>query len=362
MDVTKTTEDEQQFKRIGNQMRKYLFFVSHLYSFSIVRPLQKFILNRGDDVVWFLNQPVYSKYLDKNERQLKSVQEVVDYNPSAVFVASNTVPDFFPGIKVQLFHGFNAQKRNENKGHFRIRGFFDLYCTQGPSTTMPFQELARQHGHFEIAETGWPKMDPLFDGSIEIQKNDKPVVLFTSTFTPALSAAYQIVDTINELSRQSNYQWVVTFHPKMNMEIVNRYKSIQNENLRFVETDNILPLLKNADVMLSDTSSVISEFILQGKPVVTYKNRIPGPHLINVTQTDQIESALEKAFSPSLDHYRLIKAYSDKIHPYYDGLSGQRVLDATDSLIDRGLSHLSKKPLNLLRKLKIRKKYGYYKF
>ena len=30
------------------------------------------------------------------------------------------------------------------------------------ATTAPFEELARQYGHFAVAETGWPKLDPLF--------------------------------------------------------------------------------------------------------------------------------------------------------------------------------------------------------
>ncbi len=343
-------------------MKRYLFFVSHLYSFAIVRPLQKVILEKGDEVAWFLNHDVYSCYLKKNEKRLHTIKDVMTYNPSAVFVASNNVPDFFPGIKVQLFHGFNAQKRDENKGHFRIRGFFDLYCTQGPSTTLPFKELAEQHGYFEVTETGWPKMDPLFDNSIKNEEKDRPTVLFTSTFTPALSAAHKIFDEVKKLASQTKWNWIVTFHPKMDIEIVRKYKSLKSDNLDFIETDNILPLLKNADIMLSDSSSVISEFMLQHKPVVTFRNRVPGPHLINITETDEIESALEKAFTPSAKLSSAIKQYIDNIHPYYDGMSSERVIDAADYLVNRGLGHLKNKPLNILRKMKIRKKFGYYKF
>ena len=342
-------------------MKRYLFFVSHLYSLSIVRPLQKIIRERGDEVVWFLNQKSYGKYLDSSEKQLTTIAEVMSYNPIAVFVASNNVPDFFPGIKVQLFHGFNAQKRDENKGHFRIRGFFDLYCTQGPSTTHPFKELAQKHGYFEIAETGWPKMDPLFDHSIELNTNDKPTILFTSTFTPSLSAAHKIFEQIKTLSQQPKWNWVVTFHPKMDQDIVDKFKSIQSDNLTFIETDNVLPLLKNADIMLSDSSSIISEFLLQNKPVVTFRNRCPGKHLINVTEMAEIESALTKAFSPSDELLSAIDEYIHFIHPYFDGKSSERVIDATDQLVTKGIAHLKKKPLNIFRRIQVRKKFGYYK-
>ncbi|WP_435235374.1 UDP-N-acetylglucosamine 2-epimerase [Psychromonas sp. PT13] len=342
-------------------MKRYLFFVSHLYSLSIVRPLQKVIRERGDEVAWFLNQKSYGKYLDSTEKQLTTIKEVMAYNPSAVFVASNNVPDFFPGIKVQLFHGFNAQKRDENKGHFRIRGFFDLYCTQGPSTTLPFQELAQKYGFFEVAETGWSKMDPLFDRIIEPKSNDKPTILFSSTFTPALSAAHKIFDKIKTLSQQGKWNWIITFHPKMDQGIVDQFKSIQSDNLTFVETDNILPLLKNADIMLCDSSSIISEFLLQKKAVVTFRNRCPGKHLINVTEIEQIEPALISALSPSSELLDSINDYINFIHPYFDGKSSERIIDATDKLVNKGISHLKKKPLNLFRRIKVRKKFGYYK-
>ena len=69
----------------------------------------------------------------------------------------------------------------------------------------------------------------------------------------------------------------------MPSEFVEQYKALQNDNLTFVETDNVLPLLQAADVMLCDTSSILLMFILQRKPVVTFCNQAPGEHLIDVT-------------------------------------------------------------------------------
>ncbi len=55
-------------------------------------------------------------------------------------------------------------------------------------------------------------------------------------------------------------------------EVISQYKAIQSEHLSFIETDNVIPLLLQADVMVCDTSSVIPMFLVQNKPVVTYKN------------------------------------------------------------------------------------------
>ena len=343
-------------------MNRYLFYVSELYGFAIARPLQAAIIGRGDEAAWFFeDRQRLAGHLRPFEKELKTVAAVKAYNPCAVFVPGNLVPGFFPGIKVELFHGFSVNKRSEEKGHFRIRNFFDLYCTQGPDTTRPFEELARKHGFFEVVETGWPKMDPLFTVStLPPMNRTRPVILLTSTFTPKLSCAPVLFDTVFRLARTGKWKWLVNFHPKMDPGIVRQYQSIQDENLVYVETDDVLPLLKTADVMVSDTSSVISEFLLQAKPVVTLKNRRPGPHLIDITDPDNLEGAIERALSHPPDVMAHIRAYADRIHPYRDGKSSLRVLAATDGFIRKGRGHLKRKPLNLVRSIKMRKRLGYY--
>lgn len=346
-------------------MNRYLFYVSELYGFAIVRPLQAAITQRGDEAAWFLeDRQRLGPYLRPYEKQLKSVAEVKSWNPGAVFVPGNLVPDFFPGIKVELFHGFHARKRPDHTGHFRIRNFFDLYCTQGPDTTEPFKILEQKHGFFEVVETGWPKMDPLFWDSVPPLGTDsqRPVVLMTSTFTPRLSAAPVLFDTVRRLAATGKWKWLVNFHPKMDSDTVAAYRAIQDENLEFVQTDDVIPLLKAADIMVSDTSSVISEFLLQTRPVVTFCNRAPGPHLIDIRNPEDLEGAIAYGLTRPGELLAEIRKYADRIHPYRDGRSSLRVLSAADSLVKRGRGHLKKKPLNLVRRLKMRRRLGYYRF
>ena len=144
-------------------MKQYLLFANQLYCYPILRPLQEAIRKRGDDVRWFIHD-IPNLLTETDEAALTSVKEVQEFNPTAVYVPTNWIPDFFPGVKVEVFHGFNVGKRvNTNQDHFRIRGHFDLYCTQGPDTTGPFKQLASEHGYFKIAETGWSKLDPMFN-------------------------------------------------------------------------------------------------------------------------------------------------------------------------------------------------------
>lgn len=341
-------------------MRHYLLYGNHLYVLAILRPLQEAIRGKGGVAAWFVPDDL-AIHLAPDERRLETVDEVMAFDPEAVLVPGNVVPDFFPGIKVEVFHGFNARKRPAKRGHYRIRGFFDLYCTQGPDTTRNFETLAVRHRFFDVVETGWPKMDPLFPIAAEPAPNDPPVVLFTSTFTPRLSAARPLFDTLRRLSAAGTYRWLVHFHPKMDPSVVEDYRGLKSGNLDFVETDNVIPYLKKADVMVSDTSSIVSEFLLQYKPVVTLRNRRPGPHLIDIPDPAQLEDALQEALQPSESLMAAIREYSAHIHPYRDGRSSERVIAAVDRFIeeDRG-RRMGRKPANLVRRFKIRKQLNFF--
>ncbi len=343
-------------------MARYLFFVSELYAFAILRPLQRAIRARGEEAAWFLERAELARFLRHDEVSLKNVGDVRRWKPSAVFVPGNWVPDFFPGLKVEVFHGFNVSKRTDERGHFRVRGWFDLYCTQGPATTAPFRELAARHGYFRVVETGWPKLDPLFDGTHTQRDTDRRTVLFASTFTERISSARVLRDTIAQLAARGEWQWILTLHPKMAADVVQSYRMLEGPNVTFAETDDILELYTRANVLLSDTSSVVPEFLTQHKPVVTFRNTRPGPYLLNVERIEDVEPAIRRAFELPESLKQAIDAYARNIHPYRDGRSSERVLDATRSAIEQGRAGLKRKPLNLGRKLQARARLGYWGF
>jgi CDP-glycerol glycerophosphotransferase (TagB/SpsB family) len=348
-------------------MKRYLFYASQLYSFAILRPLQEQILKNGDQVAWFFGNPEAAiPNLKKGEICLQTVSEVKAYNPYAVFAPGNVLPDFFPGVKVQLFHGLPTGKRGK-ASHYRLRGFFDLHCTLGSADTETFKQLARKHGYFCVEQTGWPKLDPLFSG--EPQENPpfqleagKPTVLFGSTFTPRHSAARTLLPTIQALSSTGRWHWLVTLHPKMEKDVINSYRALAGPHLDFIESHHELtPLLQAADVMLCDTSSIGIEFQMLDKPLVTFRTKVPGPHLIDVDTPGDVEAALAKALTRPVQLMEQTNIYIDRMHPFRDGQSSQRVLDAVDRFVTERQSGLRKKPLNLWRRFKIRRNLGYYR-
>lgn len=336
--------------------KHYLLYGSERYALAILRPIQAAIHARGDKAAWFFDGPG-AQDLAPGETLL-TVAQVQTWNPYAVITSSNAVPHFFPGVKVEVFHGFDAGKPR----HIYIRGFFDVYCTTGPRDTAAFTELSRKLGHFAVSETGFPKLDPFMAelGDAPEPVRRPPVILYHSTFSPSWSAAPVLYDEIARLSRSGEFHWIITFHPKMDPAMVAKYKALQNEYLTFAENDNILELFPQVDLMCSDTSSALNEFLLTYKPVVTFKNRRPGPQLIDIDDPAQFEQAIRRALSRPPELMAVIRQFADALHPYRDGHSSERVLDAIDAFVAGGARNRRRKPWNFWRKLKIRRRIGYW--
>jgi len=338
----------------------YLLFLNISYSFPILRPLQEAIRKRGEKAAWFLHG-LDASFLKDDEDQLKTVDEVKNFNPRAVFVPGNWVPDFFPGAKVEIFHGFGIEKR----GYFDIRGFFDLYCTHGPLTTAAFKTLACRHGFFHVNETGWPKVDALFQYKTEktwkeANKVDKPVVLYAPTFRPSLCSAPALKQTICELAKKDYFHWLVKFHSLINGDVARSYHQMEGQNIQVIEDPDIIPYLYAADVMLTDTSSVVTEFLLLNKPVVTFRAKSPAPHVLDFREPKDLEPALRSVMQHPDELMHEARKFVSQMHPYSDGKSSDRVLDATEDFIANHSRSLKRKPLNLWRKLQVRQRLKYY--
>ena len=343
---------------------KYLFFLSQDYSFPVLRPLQDVILQRGDEVKWFMyGDEIHKDYIYPNEIVLNTVTEIINYSPDAVFVPGNVVPSFIPGLKVEIFHGLPSSKARKNGQlyHYIIRGMFDLYCTQGPSSTKIFNTLAKKYNFFIAIETGWSKLDPLFLNSNENKKDTKKNIFFASTFSPRFSKASELYPYILKMIQAYPYHWYITLHPKMNTDIVTLYQSINFPNVTFVDSTEVISYMSKCDIMLCDTSSIIYEFLTQNKPVVTFQTEKDAPYLINVTHLDQLENTLIHTLENTKNDQNTIQKAIKEIHPYTDGKSSQRVLDSVEQILVGNNLAKRKKPLNVIRNLQLRKALNYWK-
>lgn len=344
---------------------KIVLFCYHPYSFGILKPLNDAALKRHYDVFWYVRASIAKKFPWQDQaRWSSSISDIVDFQPDVLFVPGNEVPYFLRGVKVQVFHGLAGEK----KGHFRIRDYFDLYLTQGPNFTRRFEALALEHGDFCVRETGWCKLDPLFDLQKELEtvKNNllkqhkaQKLILYAPTFSPSLTSAPSLFAQWEAfLNRYKDYLVVLKFHDLMDAKWKDQYKALFSrfDNALFVKDPDILQWLVMCDLMVSDTSSVVYECLLLDKPVLTFQSRSEQVLWQDFSSPGLLAPLiLEELASDPLREQRsnVIADY----HPFNDGQSSERMLDEVLKYIDEFGVPESRK-LNLYRKFKIRKLFG----
>ena len=136
---------------------KILFYISKKYSLPIIAPLIDYLQNTNKVFALNLSEKVREAIPEnwRNFTILENIPATKNFNPNFVIVPGNFVDPRIPGIKVEIFHGLGIEK----KSHYKIRHFFDVYCTSGPFVTEKFLKLQKKHKYFVVIETGWPKID-----------------------------------------------------------------------------------------------------------------------------------------------------------------------------------------------------------
>ena len=344
---------------------KFTLFCQNPYAFGILEPIMQVLKERGDEYLWFLTPNLSEKFPFENEPHTFDLEELTAFQSDAIMCPGNEVPHYLRGVKVQIFHGLAGEK----KGHFRIRHYFDLYLTQGPYFTRKFNRLKRRHRNFEVMETGWPKLDIYGKDAkkYEAEKSEllkehaaSKVLLYAPTFSPKLTSAPFLLKEIEKLAENKDYLVVIKFHDLMAPEIIAQYKDLaaEKDNIVFEEEPNIVKYLLIADLMISDTSSVVYEFLLLDKPVITYKNNSQ-----KILWDDQREySGLTERVAANLEMDELSGERQTVIaeyHPYNDGQSAKRMVGAVEEYIEengvperRRLPFLRRRKMNRMFKRK----------
>ncbi|MCA9739353.1 MAG: CDP-glycerol glycerophosphotransferase family protein [Gemmatimonadetes bacterium] len=341
-----------------NVTARAVLFGTQSYAVGVLAPLADALRRRGSEVAWLFEGPG-AEHVPRGEHVLEGMADARRWGSDVAFVSSDSVPHFLPGLKVAVFHGLDARKRPDDRGHFRIRGYFDLYCTHGPSTTGPFRALAARHGHFEVVETGFPKLDPALRAPTP-RTASEPIVLYAPTMTPGLSSADALLPTLASLAAKGRWRWRVKLHAKAEPRLRDAYGALIGPHLELVDDPDLVRVMTDAHVMLSDTSSAPVEFVVLGRPAVTFRHREPGPWFIDVREPAEVEGAIIRALADPPDLRAAMERFASEVHPWRDGRSADRVVDAALDLLGRGTGHLRRKPLNLWRKVQARWRWRWW--
>jgi hypothetical protein len=329
-----------------------------------MKPLQDEIINLGHEYIWYVPNSLVDNFPFKNSNFTDKIQNIKSYKSDIIFVPGNEVPHFLRGLKVQIFHGLAGEK----KGHFRIRDYFDLYLTQGSYFTKRFQELSKKHKNFDVIETGWCKLDTLYTVSDSTKENKqklltkynvKNIILYAPTFSPSLTSGNTLVNTIKQLSENEDILVIIKFHDKMDNDIIEKYKNLNTKNLIISNEKDITPLLQISDLMISDTSSVVYEFVLLNKPVVTLNSTSENINWEDVKNTKEVSNKVLSIIGGNDRYIELREKTINQYHPYNDGNSACRMIDASINYVqEHGVPN--KKNLPWHRKIKINNKYGWF--
>lgn len=347
-------------------------FCENRYAIDILNPLQEYVTdnNLPHEVMWYIHKPKISTFEYASKvRWTNSIQEAYDFSPEAVFVPGNIVPYYLPGVKIQVFHGYAAEK----KDHWIIRRYFDTYFTQGPYFTRHFKALSEEYGDFEVVETGWPKQDwikrNLHTYDAERQRlldstGRKRIILYAPTFSPKLTSLplEGMKERLGELAEHNDALVVMKFHPLTRKEWADEYRAWaeSKDNVIFVnQGENITKYQLMSDVLISDTSSTVYEFLLLSRPVITVRTIAKDIYWENTATPDGLEEAYRRAMNDPEAIARR-QWIVDNYDPYLDGHVCERMLNAAADYIRRhGVPN--KRRLNLWRKYTSVKTFGFVK-
>jgi len=342
-------------------MKRHLFFITKPYSISVIRPLYEEIQRSGQGQALIFATPKVKALIDFEARSTDSIHEAIEFQPEVVFVSGNFVHDKIPGLKVQIFHGLCEEKG----GHYKITGFFDLYCTSGPLITEKFRRLAEKYGYFKVMETGWPKVDLIlrvFDRTQLCRRmNLDPqckIILYAPTFSPKFKSSEEVLKVLYNLPR-SDEQWIIKFHDLMAVEERRHFEKLPQDKFRIYAGYDNIALMQMADLLISDTSSIVYEFMLLDKPIVTVGAKVRQNKALNIESVDNLRIAIDHSLQNPQEYSENRHRTLAQIHPYSDTANSRRVLDAVDEFLkNRDMIKLNKKPLNLYRKFKVRRRFG----
>ena len=341
---------------------KFILFCENPYAFGILEPLRDVLKKKGYNFIWYLSNKLCSEFPFTEEVHTSDINVLKEYYSDVILVPGNEVPHYLRGLKVQIFHGLAGEK----KGHFRIRHYFDLYLTQGPYFTNKFIELSEKYKNFEVIETGWSKLDIYsknlhqFDTEKEVLKSvhkaDK-IILYAPTFSPSLTSAPHLKYEIEVLASNKNYLILIKFHDLIAKNLIVDYKYLANkyDNILFIEEPNILKYLIISDIIISDTSSVVFEFLLLNKPVITYKALNPKNAWENINDAKLLSKKIQRNLNENpyaVQRAKIIKEY----HPYNDGKSSLRMIQVIENYVKKN-GVPNRRNLPLLRRFKMNIKY-----
>jgi CDP-glycerol glycerophosphotransferase (TagB/SpsB family) len=176
-------------------------------------------------------------------------------------------------VKIGISHGVYDFKRMIAAKKYNV---FDAYFL----TSKKQLKKSEKHGITVGKFIGYPKLDAYISEEVDLEPYfeklrtsgayhpSKKTVMFNATWDGSgMSAVHLWIDHIHLLT--DRYNVMATLHPLSSQALKDQLRTIPG--IYVLVDSNSLPYQKIADVLVSDTSSLIGEFCAFDKPIITFK-------------------------------------------------------------------------------------------
>jgi hypothetical protein len=178
--------------------------------------------------------------------------------------------------RVQIFHGISFRNRSIRSANMNC----DHYFLAGPYMRRKFAEAGLLPDDDPRGlSIGFMKTDPLLDGSLDRDAllashgfdGSRPVLLYAPTGQKHCSLETIGPDVLRALADTGAYDVLVKLHDHPHGDPTDwaaRLAPLESDHLRIVRDYDVIPQLYVADLLITDASSVSSEYSLLDRPMV----------------------------------------------------------------------------------------------
>ncbi len=196
-----------------------------------------------------------------------------------VLVSASAAKSLFPrsaGKKVQIFHGMSFRNFSAREKYMR----FDFICMAGRYLAEMYRRrgLVRPDGP-RCLITGFAKDDALVDGSLDRAATlrragvdpRRPTILFAPTGARHNAMETMGLDVTRAIRDDGRWNLLIKLHdhPKdTTIDWGRELAPLESDRIRHLRELDIVPFIHAADLVMTDASSVATEFTLLDRPIV----------------------------------------------------------------------------------------------
>ncbi len=197
--------------------------------------------------------------------EIDRLRHLKQMNFDLIFVGNKNTISKIKGnnsFSIMVYHGIGLKQSY----YTDLTKEMDVICVESQYRKEQLNDLG-----FNAVNTGFTKLD-LIDSAIEKDNIGVPTILYAPTFFPSsLQKTIPFLDQLadyNVIIKLHHFFWTDSRYGTIRRDLESYIKNLGNINLSTFETYNIMSLYPQADILISDFSSTIFEYLFFNRPIV----------------------------------------------------------------------------------------------